>query len=353
LERKFKDEQYMDAGSEVPSDNLPQILDKLEDNHKHIKVDVDLPGCPPVAGNIIGLISSLLGNVDANIDTSKSMCDVCPLETCLLLENKICFGPITAVGESFEQLKMGYPILGEFGLTPSVHADNAMKLLNKLTANPLTKKEIQQTVEAMLLLLKGPVALGYLDGRKDPIRQTKLAPDKVKMKKIADPVDVDKRIEVADVKMDDYPDVVNDILGACLAELKNNPEYDESAKTICSSCPNNVQDKSVESYKRDFEGFSDPHKCLLIQGYVCMGPITRAGCGTLCPKANTPCSGCYGPALNVGDYGAKALSYFPSICKDSPENIKAFFKDPVGVFNRFTTASSKLGNQVREKGGKE
>jgi F420-non-reducing hydrogenase small subunit len=155
------------------------------------------------------------------------------------------------------------------------------------------------------------------------------------------------------VALPDYPEVVNNILGASLAELNNNPEYDESAKTICSSCPNNVQDKTVPAYKRDFEGFSDPHKCFLIQGYVCMGPITKAGCGTLCPKANTPCSGCYGPAANVQDYGAKALSYFPSICTDSPENIKAFFKDPIGVFNRFTTASSKLGNTVREKGGKE
>ena len=101
------------------------------------------------------------------------------------------------------------------------------------------------------------------------IRQTKLAPDNVQMKKIADPVDVEKQVEVASVALEDYPDVVNDVLGACLAELKNNPEYDESAKTICSSCPNNVQDKTVEKYKRDFEGFSDPYKCLLVQG-VCL-----------------------------------------------------------------------------------
>ena len=104
------------------------------------RINVDLPGCPPVSGNIIGLISSLLGSVDANIDTEKCMCDVCPLETCLLKEVKLCFRPITAVGENYDMLKMGYPILGEFGLTKAVHAEYAMKLLNKLTANPLNKK---------------------------------------------------------------------------------------------------------------------------------------------------------------------------------------------------------------------
>ena len=144
LQRKFQDDVYMDPGSEVPNVNFPKILDTLNDNHAHVKIDVDLPGCPPVSGNIIGLISSLLGSVDANIDTEKSMCDVCPLETCLLKEDKLCFGRITAVGENYDMLKMGYPILGEFGLTKAVHAEYAMKLLNKLTANPLNKKEIQE-----------------------------------------------------------------------------------------------------------------------------------------------------------------------------------------------------------------
>ena len=44
---------------------------------------------------------------------------------------------------------------------------------------------------------------------------------------------------------------------------------------------------------------------------------------------------------------------FHQYVPDTPENIAAFFKDPVGVFNRFTTASSKLGNNVHENGGKE
>jgi F420-non-reducing hydrogenase small subunit len=353
--RKFQDKEFIDETPHVPSHHLPKLLDHIPVLQKVVKIDVELVGCPPVPGNILGLISSLLGQVDAKIDTTKAVCDVCPLKVCLLDQGKICFGPISAVGEDLSKLAKGYPLLGDFGLTKSPHSKRAPQLLARLTANPLSREEVNKTVEALLFLLKGPVALNFLDGRIDPIRQTKIAPDNLKVKKIPHPLNLDKNIEVVDYKLEGYPKIINDTLGAMLLELRNNPEYDESALTVCSSCPNNVQDKEVIRYKRDYEGFPDPNKCILNQGYVCMGPITRAGCGTICPKANVPCEGCYGPALNVEDFGLKAVSYFPAICKDEPENIKKFFKDPAGLFGRFTTVVSKLGTYVDdhgEKGGK-
>jgi sulfhydrogenase subunit delta len=37
--------------------------------------------------------------------------------------------------------------------------------------------------------------------------------------------------------------------------------------------------------------------CLLNKGIPCMGPLTAAGCGAICPSHNLPCVGCWGPAI--------------------------------------------------------
>jgi len=39
------------------------------------------------------------------------------------------------------------------------------------------------------------------------------------------------------------------------------------------------------------------------QGANCMGPVTHAGCGALCPRYNRPCFGCYGPKENSNAEG--------------------------------------------------
>lgn len=39
--------------------------------------------------------------------------------------------------------------------------------------------------------------------------------------------------------------------------------------------------------------------CVLVaKGVPCMGPVTRTGCGALCPAFGRDCYGCYGPAEN-------------------------------------------------------
>ena len=35
------------------------------------------------------------------------------------------------------------------------------------------------------------------------------------------------------------------------------------------------------------------------QGVPCLGPVTHAGCGALCPSFNRGCFGCYGPRENA------------------------------------------------------
>lgn len=38
------------------------------------------------------------------------------------------------------------------------------------------------------------------------------------------------------------------------------------------------------------------NECLLNKNIACLGPLTKAGCGAICPSHNLPCVGCWGPA---------------------------------------------------------
>jgi F420-non-reducing hydrogenase small subunit len=58
-------------------------------------------------------------------------------------------------------------------------------------------------------------------------------------------------------------------------------------------------------------------RCLLEQGYVCMGPVTRAGCGgdgivPRCISARVPCRGCYGPVQPNGNQRLDMLNAMAS-----------------------------------------
>ena len=35
--------------------------------------------------------------------------------------------------------------------------------------------------------------------------------------------------------------------------------------------------------------------CVMVQGTPCLGPVTHAGCGAICPAFNRGCYGCFGP----------------------------------------------------------
>jgi coenzyme F420-reducing hydrogenase gamma subunit len=35
--------------------------------------------------------------------------------------------------------------------------------------------------------------------------------------------------------------------------------------------------------------------CVMVMGTPCLGPVTHAGCGAICPSFNRGCYGCFGP----------------------------------------------------------
>lgn len=84
-------------------------------------------------------------------------------------------------------------------------------------------------------------------------------------------------------------------------------------KSVCDTCPTKREGKgAVDMVKRFLENAEfepgaplDEMRCLLEQGYMCMGPVTAAGCAKRgaprCISARVPCRGCFGPVRKDGN----------------------------------------------------
>lgn len=98
-----------------------------------------------------------------------------------------------------------------------------------------------------------------------------------------------------------------------ISALLEDREPELPTKSVCDTCPTKREGKgSVTTVKRYTENVEfDPEKpvsemrCLLEQGYMCMGPVTAAGCARRgapsCIDARVPCRGCFGSVMPKGN----------------------------------------------------
>ena len=124
---------------------------------------------------------------------------------------------------------------------------------------------------------------------------------------------LDEKINV-DIYLPGCPPHPDQIAAAILALLSGEtPEL--PFRSVCDTCPARREGKGkVGQLKRfiDTPAFDpdqpiDQMRCLLEQGYLCAGPVTRAGCAgnngeaPRCIAARVPCRGCYGPVRQEGN----------------------------------------------------
>jgi F420-non-reducing hydrogenase small subunit len=121
-------------------------------------------------------------------------------------------------------------------------------------------------------------------------------------------------------------------------------------RTVCDDCKRERSEKKITRFYRPWQILQDPKVCLLEQGIVCSGSATRSGCGVRCPNSGMPCRGCYGPAPNVKDQGAKLISALASIIdSNDPDEIDRILEgipDVMGYAYRFGLPASMLQRRV-------
>lgn len=87
----------------------------------------------------------------------------------------------------------------------------------------------------------------------------------------------------------------------------------------------------------------DPDVCFLEQGVICMGPISREGCGARCVSANVPCRGCMGSSRKDFEQGAKMVDVLGAVL---PSGAIMYLDDLVGTGYRYTTAVSVFPSRM-------
>ena len=128
-------------------------------------------------------------------------------------------------------------------------------------------------------------------------------------------------------------------------------------KALCHQCPRLASKPpkiEIQRFERLYDTQWDPEICFLPQGLICLGPVTRGGCGARCIGANMPCRGCFGPVEQGQDFGARAISLIAATMAGDDEAALSqavdSIADPAGLFHRYCLATSILGNRAKGHG---
>lgn len=106
-----------------------------------------------------------------------------------------------------------------------------------------------------------------------------------------------------------------DHIAAAILSLLNGDKLELPFRSVCDTCPAIRKGKGEVTELKRFlstpefnpEEPIDKMRCLLEQGYLCMGPVTLAGCSGAgdgaprCINARVGCRGCYGPVKPDGN----------------------------------------------------
>ena len=80
--------------------------------------------------------------------------------------------------------------------------------------------------------------------------------------------------------------------------------------------------------------------CVMVQGTPCLGPVTHAGCGAICPSYRRGCYGCYGP-METPNTGALAREW---------KTLGAAPRDVMRAFRSFNAAAEPFRKESEAHG---
>ncbi|MBI2440479.1 MAG: methyl viologen-reducing hydrogenase [Lentisphaerae bacterium] len=139
-----------------------------------------------------------------------------------------------------------------------------------------------------------------------------------------------------------------------LTALLTGKSFDLPERSVCDDCPTKREKKaSGGTLKRPLEtmaiaeGPLENTRCFMEQGFICLGPVTRAGCARSmetgkekvprCIKGHMACRGCFGPIRKGANPLVDMMGAVTSIGLDAKEVL-----DRRALLNRYIGAQNRL-----------
>jgi F420-non-reducing hydrogenase small subunit len=189
ISRKFiETESITDKNPAEPRKNVPGFEEFIVNLKDIIDVDMFIPGCPPTTDNIIASILYLLtlvGEVPTALDKENCVCNTCNLKNdgCLLNQNILCYGSITAAGCDLMCPNDGDICYGCFRSTNNP-GEKVKQLMNILSNFVNIKSEQAESLQHFLDLFLGASNITNFYFRGDLIQRLAYEPESFKLKDV-------------------------------------------------------------------------------------------------------------------------------------------------------------------------
>jgi len=142
------------------------------------------------------------------------------------------------------------------------------------------------------------------------------------------------------------------ILEALTCLLEGKP-FELPERSVCDDCPTIREEKGDVGLKRHLQdaeftpGEYDTMRCFNEQGILCLGPVTKSGCGKQfngdgqtvprCVKGYMPCRGCFGPIRESSRPMIDMITALSSVGLDAK-----LVDDRRALLNRYIGAQNRL-----------
>ena len=89
------------------------------------------------------------------------------------------------------------------------------------------------------------------------------------------------------------------LLNLLVDELRGDGQAEKPKSIVCGECSRKHVKATVEHFYMFSRPDWDVRHCFTSLGAVCLGFMTKGGCGAVCPRGGLPCWGCRGPSETV------------------------------------------------------